>query len=297
MSESPFLQVKELSKSYGNRPVLQGVSFEVRSGEFYALLGENGAGKSTLLKVLMNQERTDFGEILYFGRTCISDMHWAKSQMGFISEDIQFVTGLPLQQFIPLYSNFHSKWNHTIVDESLKRSGIGLNQKIESLSRGQKIQVALTLALASQPKLILVDEATAVLDPDARKYYLGLLSKHTQTGGSVVMATNILGEMDGIATHALAVQDHKLVMNFSISEMKAKFIKVRIPVDLPIPDLLSKWGVWIGKSEDNRNIYVMAPDRPIEWPMDWPIDWKDRRAVRIEEIYLFVSRFKAHAVS
>lgn len=175
-----MLKVNSLFKKYGRTPVLDDISFEVNEGEFVFLVGRNGIGKSTLLKIIANLEEADNGAVHF-------DYPY---QVNVVSEDIVFYPSFRVETIVKTTAPFYKNWSQDIFQKHLSQCTFKLEDRFSSLSRGQKTQLQICIALASQPKLVLVDEATVTLDPIANTYFMKELKEFSRIGGIVVFATN-----------------------------------------------------------------------------------------------------------
>lgn len=180
-----MLKIESLCKKYGKKSVLDNISFEVSEGEFVYLIGRNGIGKSTLIKIIAGLEEADGGAVSFT----------YPYQISVVSEDINFHPFFSVEKIVKTTSPFYQNWSQKIFRENSSECTFKLEDSFRSLSRGQKTQLQLCLALASQPKLILIDEATVTLDPIANIYFMNVLKDYTQRGGVVVFATNSLADI------------------------------------------------------------------------------------------------------
>ena len=165
----PILRVHNLTKSYGSYLAVDHLSFEIHQGEIMGLLGANGAGKSTTIQMLLGLTDADGGEIEYFGRPFPKERQWCLQQMNFASTYAEMQSRLTVKQNLEVYAHLYDVKNpQQRIRELLQTFEIEHLEKelFWHLSSGQKTRAILVKALLNRPKLILMDEPTASLDPD-----------------------------------------------------------------------------------------------------------------------------------
>lgn len=283
---NPIVEIKSLSKRYFNELVLDGVTLEVMPQRFYALLGHNGAGKSTLLKILAGQEFADEVEGVILGEKFHHDFGELKNHIGFVSEGINFEVNTSLEKFFKYYRRSFSDWDQEFFEDLMYKRGFDLTREFIQFSRGQKMQIVLIATLATRPKIMMVDEVTSVLDVYARKYYINLLLDYVKKGGTVIMTTNIITEVQNIANAAIMIDHKKILFNKTIEELKNDILKLRRTRDNhtnPIFD--SPYCYWIGTNSDLSDSYVIDKNYIEQFAI--PSDLYDRRAITLEEIYMY----------
>lgn len=194
-------------KSYGKQSVLNQLSFQLEEGKFYALLGKNGAGKSTLLKILLRVELPTSGTTHICGHSLEEDHGDQNQSIGYVSESLDYTFPLSVQKLFTHFKHFYPNWDQSLFDLILQTLRLDPSKIFLQLSRGQKMQVAFAAALAMQPKIVFLTEITAVLDASARSYFMKLLGQFTKNGGTVLMATNLVTEVQHYADYLLLLDN------------------------------------------------------------------------------------------
>jgi ABC-2 type transport system ATP-binding protein len=280
------LRVAGISKRFGQLEALKGISFELPTHCFAVLLGRNGVGKSTLMKILMREEAADTGSATVAGLSLDSDHPQWGAQVITVSEGFSYPLRESVGDFLLHYGRFFPSWDASVFQRLMARFGVPAGQHILELSRGQQVQVRLVAALAAKPKVILLDEVTAVLDARARQSALKELKRFTAEGGAVLLATNIASEVSGFATQTLVLEDGRLALNRSLKELDQHYLKVRLPESATEPTFLSSlpW-VKLARNRDGSQSFITQVD-PSRRPTI-PDEFTDRRSVTIEDVFLF----------
>jgi len=206
-SASPAVELRGVHKRYGRNHVLRGVSLALQAGTFTLLVGRNGAGKSTLLRILGRREPADAGTGALLGRPLDADLAEHGRDVAFVSEATDYAVPLPLGAFFERFPEIQPGWDWASFEGSMRTLKLDLARSFSTLSRGQRMQVACAAALAGKPRVLLLDEITAVLDTHARPYFVDAFAALCQGGGTVLMATNIVSEVRDAAHGLLRIEE------------------------------------------------------------------------------------------
>ena len=166
--------MKGVRKSYPHF-TLDGIDLEVPVGQIMGLIGPNGAGKSTTIRILMGLVRQDAGEVRVFGHAMPDEEVKAKTDIGYVSEDMRLYGHSSLAWHMGFIASIYPAWDQKYADDLLRRFDLTAAQKIKGMSHGQRVKAALLLVLARMPKLLILDEPTTGLDPVARQEVLSAL--------------------------------------------------------------------------------------------------------------------------
>jgi ABC-2 type transport system ATP-binding protein len=222
-----IIELKNVFKSYGKKKVLERVSFSLDEGQFITMIGCNGAGKSTTLRVLAGIEDVDQGEVSVLGKAPFSYEYPHRSDIFVIHEHIELASNHTLLDMLKIYRSVFRKWDNKIFNSCLKARKISLKKHFHELSRGQKMQFLLMVGLSANPKIMFLDEITAVIDIEGQRFFLDQLKNYTNNGGTVVITTNILSELNDYTDHLLLLQDTSLMVNEKVGELQKKFIMLK----------------------------------------------------------------------
>jgi ABC-2 type transport system ATP-binding protein len=163
-----------VSKKYPHF-LLDNISLDLPAGSILGFIGANGAGKSTTIRILMGLVRQDSGAVEVLGHSMPADQVAAKQKIGFVSEDMRLYGTTTLAWHMNFAASIYPDWNQAYADKLVRRFDLKPQQKIKGLSHGQRVKAALLLALAHQPRLLVLDEPTTGLDPVARREVLAEL--------------------------------------------------------------------------------------------------------------------------
>jgi ABC-2 type transport system ATP-binding protein len=207
----PVIEVSGLHKEYGPKVAVDDVSFTVEAGEIFGILGPNGAGKTTSVECITGLRKPDGGRISVLGLDPQRDHDELRQQVGVQLQDGQLPDKLRVREALELYASFYSQ--PADADELIKRLGLDdrRDTAFEKLSGGQKQRLSVALALIGTPRVAVLDELTAGLDPAARREVWGLISEIRDTGVTIVLVTHFMEEAERLCDR-LAVIDHGRVI-------------------------------------------------------------------------------------
>jgi ABC-type multidrug transport system ATPase subunit len=205
-SDAAAAELHGIHKRYGGNRVLRGVTLTLEAGVFHVLVGRRGAGKSTLLRILGRRIPPDAGTGFLLGRPIEADLIDHGRDVALVSEKVDYAVPVPLRAFFARFAEVRPGWDGTSFEVSLRSLGVDLDAPYATLSRSQRMQIACAAALAGNPRLLLLDEVTAVLDPRARAHFVDALAQVCQRGGTVLMASSIVADARDVADRVLVVE-------------------------------------------------------------------------------------------
>lgn len=210
------IQTKDLGKRYGSFWALEHCNITVPEGSVSALAGPNGAGKSTLLKLLTGLSIPSSGESDVLGQVP-QQREAFLADVGYLAQEIPLYKALNANDHIIMGRHLNKRWDETFIRNRLQELHIPLSRPVSQLSGGQRAQVALALALAKKPKLLLLDEPVAALDPLARHDFLAFLTQTVTEGGlTVMMSSHLLADLERISDHVVVLAAGKTQLCDSI---------------------------------------------------------------------------------
>jgi ABC-2 type transport system ATP-binding protein len=199
------IETKALGKRYRSFWALKDCNITVPKGSVSALVGPNGAGKTTLLKLLVSLNRPSNGTATVLNQSPSQNPSYI-SEIGYLAQEIPMYSRLNAKDHITMGQHLNNDWDSELAEKRLNELSIPLDRPVSKLSGGQRAQVALGLALAKKPKLLLLDEPVAALDPLARVDFLKSLA-HAVTDAegelTVVMSSHLLADLERVCDHII----------------------------------------------------------------------------------------------
>jgi len=214
------IETQGLGKRYGSFWALQDCTITVPKGSITALVGPNGAGKSTLLKLLVGLNRPSSGSCTVLGDTSGASI---TPSIGYLAQEVPLYKQLSAEDHIQLGRRINIRWDSELAREHITKLDIPLDRSVKSLSGGQRAQVALALALAKKPKLLLLDEPVAALDPLAREDFLQSLTQAVADAEgelTVLMSSHLINDLERISDHLIVLATGKTQLCDSTSNVQ-----------------------------------------------------------------------------
>jgi ABC-2 type transport system ATP-binding protein len=198
------VQTEGLGKRYGRTWALRDCSLELPSGRIGALVGPNGAGKTTLLQLAVGLTSPSSGSIRIFGASPQSEPSQVLPRIGFVAQDQPLYRRFSVADMLTLGRKLNSRWDDGVARSRLAKLGIPLNRMVGTLSGGQRSQVALVMALAKRPDVLLLDEPVASLDPLARREFLQtLMEAAAESGLTVLLSSHIVADLERVCDYLI----------------------------------------------------------------------------------------------
>src|SRR3954451_24268656 len=205
---APAIRTEGLGKRYGSTWALRDCTLEIPTGSVTALVGPNGAGKTTLLQLAIGLAKPTCGTVAVLGGSPRREPATVLPRVGFVAQDHPLHAAFTVSEMLKVGRRLNPTWADDAAAARIERLGIPLDRKVGKLSGGQQAQVALTLALAKQPELLLLDEPVASLDPLARREFLNaVLEAVVETQMTVVISSHIVSELERVCDHLIALVD------------------------------------------------------------------------------------------
>jgi len=216
------VQTGGLTKHYGKVTALNDCTIAVPEGRISALIGPNGAGKTTLLRLLAGLARPTSGRVIVNGVTPHQDPAFL-ADIGYLAQEIPLYRRLTAEDHIRAGAHLNPRWDAESVRERLTGLKIPLNRPVGKLSGGQRAQVALAMILAKRPRLLLLDEPVAALDPLARKNFLGLLADGVAAGGlTVILSSHLVADLERVSDHLIMLAASRVQLCGDIDDLLAE---------------------------------------------------------------------------
>jgi ABC-2 type transport system ATP-binding protein len=227
VTDTPALDVQDLSKRYGEVLAVDRLSFTMPRGTVWGLLGGNGAGKTTTIAMLLGLLVPSSGRILALGHDMATDRFAALARMNFSSPYVSLPHRLSVRENLRVYAHLYgvARIEARIAElAAALELGDFLDRPAGQLSAGQKTRVTLAKALINRPELLLLDEPTASLDPDTADWVRTLLERATrETGCAILLASHNMAEVERLCAHVLMMKRGRLVDEGSPADLVARY--------------------------------------------------------------------------
>jgi ABC-type multidrug transport system ATPase subunit len=217
---SNALETNRLSKRYGRTWALQDCTLSLPAGCVAALVGPNGAGKTTLLHLSVGLLEPTAGSVGVFGLSPTVQPDEALPRLGFVAQDTPLYKSFTVADLLTLGRKLNTRWDDALARSRMQKLGIPLDRRAGKLSGGQQAQVALVLALAKRPDLLLLDEPLSSLDPLARREFLRtLMDAVAETGLTVLLSSHIIGDLERVSDYLIILSSSHVQFAGDIQEM------------------------------------------------------------------------------
>jgi len=219
-STTPVIALENVCKQYGTLDVLSGLSLQVNKGEVYGFLGRNGAGKSTAIRMMMGITKIGSGSIHLFGQSITSNVIDARRRIGYVAQEQHFYPWMTPAHLAKFVKGFYPKWHQHRYEDLISLFELPLDRKIGNFSGGMKAKLALTMALATQPECLILDEPTAGMDPVARREFLDLVSEEARrVEATILFSTHLIDDIEAIADRIGIVESGKTVYEGALAPL------------------------------------------------------------------------------
>lgn len=221
----PAIEVKHVSKRFGDVRALSGIDLEIRAGEFFALLGPNGAGKTTLISIIAGLTLADSGTVSVMGHNVITQYRQARQSLGVVPQELVFDPFFTVREILLIQSGYYGiKHNGDWVDEIIERLDLTskANANMRALSGGMKRRVLVAQALVHKPPVIILDEPTAGVDVELRQSLWDFIRQLNQNGHTIVLTTHYLDEAETLCNRVAMLKEGKIVALDSTQNMIGK---------------------------------------------------------------------------
>jgi ABC-2 type transport system ATP-binding protein len=227
--EQSVVDVTNLSRLYGEKTALDGVSFRAGAGQVYGLVGSNGAGKTTLLKHLLGLLRATSGSVRVFGRDPVVDPVGVLSRVGYLSEDRELPEWMRVEELMRYTQAFHPTWDASYARELLETFALDPAKKIKDLSKGMRAQAGLIAAVAYRPELLILDEPSSGLDAVVRRDILDAIVRAVADDGrTVIFSSHLLDEVERMSDHVTMMQLGRVTLSGALDDVRRDYQRSRV---------------------------------------------------------------------
>jgi ABC-2 type transport system ATP-binding protein len=239
MSE-PAIEIRGLTKKFGSLVAVNNLDLSIPTGSVFGFLGRNGAGKTTTIKMLLGLASPTSGSVNVLGMDPKKDGLSIKTQVGYVAESQSMYGWMKVKEIIRFTAGFYDDWDPGVASSFCEKFELNPSAKVKNLSKGQQMRLALTLALAPRPRLLILDDPTMGLDPITRKEFLNDIVRAIQEEGrTVFFSTHILSELERVADSIAIIDRGRLKVTGEIDALKASVRTIRMTFeDAPPPVIL-----------------------------------------------------------
>ena len=292
-----MLRLQEVTKSYGDRPVLRGLSFAVRAGEVYGLLGPNGAGKTTTINLICHLLDLDGGSVEVGGERVSQK---TKSLVGVAPQENLLYRSLTCAENLKFFARIYGLsggWMRKQVRDCL--AAVNLSDRADSvvttLSGGMQRRLSIAIALVHRPRLVILDEPTTGLDVEARYEIWQLIRELKKQGLAVLLTTHLLDEAERLCDRIGILKQGQIAAEGSLEGLRRKFLRAReiLVVDSPEPERAiarARQLGWVQRNYGSDLAFwlpqMMELPEAVQVFDGIPLRAISRQPVRLEHIYL-----------
>lgn len=237
----PILEFSKVNKVFRGKngvekQALKDLSLCLSAGMVVGLLGQNGAGKSTLMRCALGILSPDSGDIRTLGETPEQLSSAAKERLGYVPQQPFGYEGFTVERALDLHRSFYPHWDMQLEQDWLARFELDVSQQVQRLSVGQRQSLALIMAMAYRPELLILDEPVASLDPIVRrKFMVDLFDLALESGSAVLFSSHITSDLERVASHVALIKQGELVLFKEIDALReeVRLLKLAVGTELP----------------------------------------------------------------
>jgi len=268
---------KELSRHYGTRLGIDRVELEVSKGEIFGFLGPNGAGKTTTIRILLGMMRPSGGSAVILGLDCWRESSRIKREVGYLPGDVRLYPWLTAESALSISGKVRGQNLRAFGGDLIERLGLERNLPVKRMSRGTRQKLAIVLALAHRPQVLILDEPTAGLDPLIQAELAHCLRELAEQGHTVFFSSHTLSEVEQLCKSVAVVRSGRIVANETIESLRRRAGRV---VTIWFPDKATANDTvcppWLNLLERTDNTWrgEIAGDarRLVDWAATLPLE-------------------------
>ena len=238
MTNTSAIRTHDLTKSYGRLTAVRGLNLSVAPKRITAFLGQNGAGKSTTIKMLLGMTRPTSGDGTVLGKriTDPAENRELRRKVAYVAEDKPLYGYMTVEQTILFASSFYSDWRPDEAIRLLSEYRLPPQRKVKSLSKGMRTKLALLLAFARRPELLILDEPSEGLDPVAIEHLLQTLVTRAAEGVAIFFSSHQISEVERVADHVCILEKGCLLVDASLDHLRQSYRRIELVFPFPPPE-------------------------------------------------------------
>lgn len=235
-----MIKVENAVKKFDDFTALGNINIHAEKGSIYGLVGPNGAGKTTLMKSISGIYRLESGKILIDGKNVYENVD-VKNELIYISDDLWFFNNFTIKQMAQLYRGVYTNWSEERYQKLKEVFKIDEKRNVSKLSKGMQKQVAFWLAMATCPKVLLLDEPLDGLDPVMRKKVLGIIMQDVEEfNTTVIISSHNLRELEDVCDHVGIMSKGKMLIERRLDDLKTETHKIQVAFNGEFPEKLEE---------------------------------------------------------
>jgi len=262
----PVIKTEDLTKYYGKIRGVEALDLEVKKGEIFGFLGPNGAGKTTTIRLLLHLINPTSGEISVFGKDVKENYPEVLRDIGYLPGDFNLYEKMSGKALLKFSSSFYGrKVSSNFTEEVIEKLDCDLSAPFKNLSKGNKQKIGILLAIFHKPKLLVLDEPTAGLDPLMQNDFYEILLNLKKEGVTIFFSSHNLPEVEKICDRVGIIREGNLVDVETIAELRAhrkKVVEIYFESDFQKEDFAEISGIEIIRAE-NKYLYLYAKNSAI----------------------------------
>ena len=219
MISMELLEIKDLNKSFDNKPILKDINLKVKKGKIIGLLGKNGAGKTTLIKLINDLLTPDSGKILFKGKSIGVN---SKSHISYLPERTYLDKSMKISEVIDMFLDFYPDFNEKKAYKLLKDLDLDPESRIINMSKGMQEKLQLALVMSRDADLYVLDEPLGGVDPATRDHILDTILSNFKEGSSVIISTHLISDIERILDEVIFINKGEIVLTSPADELREK---------------------------------------------------------------------------
>src|SRR5579872_1102850 len=228
------VEVRNLSRRFGNKLALDNVTLTVPAGSVLGLVGENGAGKTTLIKHVMGLMSPQEGSVSVLGGDPVRDPRGVLSRVGYLTEEVDLPGWMRVHELMRYTQSFYATWDPAYAEKLRTEFGLKLESKLRSLSKGQRARAGLMVALAYRPELLVLDEPSSGLDPIVRRDILGAIIRTiADEGRTVLFSSHLLSEVEQVSDYVAMIRAGRVLFCDTLDAIKETHFRITLRLSDP----------------------------------------------------------------
>lgn len=214
-----ILEIKDVSKSFDGKKIIDGVSFNIECGKIVGLLGKNGSGKTTVIKMINDLLTSDSGEILVGGEKIGPA---TKAKISYLPERTYIESSSTVKEVFDFFEDFYKDFNREKAEKLLGDLDLELDASLSKMSKGMKEKIQLVLVMSREAELYILDEPLGGVDPATRDYILETILSNFGEGASLLITTHLISDVERILDDVIFIDKGKIILNENADTLRER---------------------------------------------------------------------------